>query len=107
MNVYIGFFRQFLAEVSPAVDDNMVWRILLDVEKQVSDDRLQCDLSFFENAVTPDTLGRITDIGIFPDCRKSDEGREIVFSGRVAWRIPTLRDRVAEYYAGNESLSIG
>ena len=120
LNVYVNFFVEFLKEFLPEITTDQVWKVLLSMEENASENTLQCDLSFFENAVTSATKGSISNIeettfsvgnlmtAIFSqmsqnfiwaaDRISTDTIREILFSGGVSRKISTIREQILLHY---------
>lgn len=122
LNVYVRFFQEVLSGFSAETDSERMWAGLLEMERKASGGSLQCDLSFFENAVTGNTVGSITNMGEYSftpgnlmravftqmarnfiwaaDRIETDEGRirEILFSGGVARKIPMIREQILSHY---------
>lgn len=122
LNVYIRFIRGILEDFNRQISDDEIWEVLLNKEKNIIDSPLECDMSFFENPITNETVGKISNIGeyslkigelmhsvfrqmgsnfiwaadqIEPD--RLSVG-EIVFSGGVARKIERIRDYILRHY---------
>lgn len=62
LNVYIRFIKDILDRFGTAPEEEKIWEILMKAEEDAAPCKMQCDLSFFENAVTDHRMGAITDI---------------------------------------------
>ena len=69
LNVFFRFTKDLCTRVNPNISDNEVWEIIKESvsrsdieEKGMSPNRLESDLSFFENAITNDKVGKICNI---------------------------------------------
>lgn len=122
LNVYIRFVKGILEQFGIEDDEDGIWAKVLEAEKNAKDTLLKCDLSFFENPVTPFHQGSIKNIAeyeltlgnlfraVFKQmadnfCEAADklcEGQakveKLIFSGGVARRIAPIRRMVAERY---------
>ena len=122
LNVYFRFFRDVLKTFEVEKDDTDIWKNILDAAEKSDDDSIHCDLSFFENAVSHNITGSITNIGeysftvgnlmnsVFTQLadnfvnaskKLSDNTspvKKILFSGGVARKIQFIRDRIIDAY---------
>lgn len=104
------------------VTDEHLWDVFIKTGNSKSKSNLHCDLSFFENPITKNNSGSITNIeefgltfdelvnSIFEQMSNNflwaasmiepDESnvRRIVFSGGIARRIETIRQRILNSY---------
>lgn len=130
LNVYFRFFKQFLSEFMIELDDDQLWGKLLEMESSAIDSGIECDLSFFQNPVSPNTTGSISLIredsftagnlmrAVFMQmarnfiiaadriCMNDTVIRQIIFSGGVARKIPRIRQLILEHYSSLRPLSI-
>lgn len=122
LNVYLRFFRDVLKTFDCERDDTGIWKNLLDAETKSNNTGIKCDLSFFENAACKNLTGSITDISeysltagslmkavfnqladnfVTASKKLSDDNlsiRKILFSGGVARKIKSIRDRIIAAY---------
>ena len=130
LNVFFRFWAGFAREINPRITDFELWEILLRLEKEAPGSALQCDLSFFENAVTDHQVGSILNIEensfqvgnlmkailgqmaanftvaadkIFPDKSKINV---LLFSGGISRKVESLRETVIRHYDANKNLSV-
>ena len=123
INVYIRFIKDLLENFGLFYTDDKVWIVLLQSLENVSENRLFCDLSFFENAVTDHATGRIEHIEeysftvgnlmdsvvrtlsenflwaatlICDDCNTPPQ--KIIFSGGIAKKIDKVRQNILSNY---------
>ncbi len=122
LNVYLRLIKDILQQFEVVAEEERIWEVLLKAEEYARPGKLQCDMSFFENALTDDTFGSITDIEeygltagnlmhaafrqmaanfimasdrIAPDRQKI---RHIVFSGGIAGKIEKVRKYLLDYF---------
>ena len=122
LNVYIRFFKDILRRFQVDVSDDVIWKVLLEAEIESTETDLSCDLSFFQNAVTQQNKGSITNIGeysltvdnlmhaIFSRMEKNfiwaadivendvSKVKRIIFSGGVAGKIEKIRKSILKHY---------
>lgn len=123
LNVYIRFVRNLLWEFHVKMEDEMIWKKILALEETVDATNLQCDLSFFENAITEQKTGGISQIGEF-DLTISNlfhsvfqqmaqnylrcagkltvaekKVEKLLFSGGIARKISRIRDSITMHYS--------
>ena len=123
LNVYFRFFKDILQKFNVMQSDEDIWRVILEAEtKAVDDCGMECDLSFFENAVSTSTMGSITNIGehsltvsnlmkciitqLSNNFLKAAEKiepnppnvKKVLFSGGVARNIKSVRDKILVKY---------
>lgn len=119
LNVYFRFFRDVLRTFDAGKNDSDIWKNLLDAEEKSSDCGIDCDLSFFENAASPNVAGSIKNISeysltvgglmkavlnrlaenFFVESKKlsdSSDVQKILFSGGVARKIKSVRERIID-----------
>ena len=124
INVYIRFVAGVLKSFGCERNEEDIWNVLLKNASVNNVSRCKCDLSFFENAVSDNTKGSITDIpeyGVDMESLMStiitqmaensiqladsiihpQNVKEVVFSGGIARRIPMLRDIIIGHYDKN------
>lgn len=131
VNVYIRFFQDILQHFSnTAMDEEKIWRGLLEAAEKAADSSLEIDLSFFANPVTSRTQGRITHIdehglslealayGIFDQMAKNflwaadlvatdpKEVGLILFSGGIAEKCSLIRDEIRQHYGSEVEYKI-
>ncbi|SFQ23981.1 Sugar (pentulose or hexulose) kinase [Lachnospiraceae bacterium XBB1006] len=67
LNVYYRFFKSILELIDPVIDDGKIWEMMKKVVNtelvKMTENSVQCDLSFFENAITNNKVGCIENIG--------------------------------------------
>ena len=122
MNVYVRFFKDILEKFGYEISDEKLWNVLLEQEKKAESTELKCDLSFFQNPITEDTVGKITNISeyglnlgtlmkaVFSKMAENfliaaktiqldtNLVKRIVFSGGVAKRIESIRKKILDSY---------
>lgn len=122
LNVFIRFIQNLFAEFRVNIEEEKLWETILRLEKKVENTNLQCDLSFFQNAITSCTTGSISRIGetnllienlfhaifmqmatnyLYCADRLSTSGRniqKILFSGGIARKIPRIRETILAHY---------
>lgn len=123
LNVYIRFVWDLLSVFHAKTEEEMIWKRILELEEKADAANLQCDLSFFENAVTKQNTGSISQIGEF-DLTVSNlfhavfqqmaqnylccadrlitasRGVDsILFSGGIARKIPRIREAIIARYS--------
>ena len=122
LNVYLRFFRDVLHTFDISKTDSDVWQKLLLAEENSTECGITCDLSFFENAVSRNVTGRIENIGEYSltvgNLMKavlnqladnflaasekllddSTAVKKILFSGGVARKIKSIRERIVKSY---------
>ena len=122
INVFFRFIKDITVKFEKSISDEDIWNIInscFDSIPQYSND-LSCDLSFFENAITNNIVGSITNISEYnllidnlmksafvqiannfvscssnlnQDLSKFDN---VLFSGGIAQRMPRLIDIIIE-----------
>ena len=130
LNVYIRFLQDILSKFALNIDEEDIWKIILNEEMQSDDCKIICDLSFFENPISNHMAGSIENIGeysltignlfnaifrqmgenfiwaasiIEPD---ADRIENIVFSGGVAKKIERVRKHIISHYSHKVDVSI-
>lgn len=122
LNVFVRFVKDILQKVNVSIDDDKLWSVLLDEEKKCEKTTLACDLSFFQNPITSNTVGSITNIDEYEftvgalfksvfsqmadnflnmaEVLVSDKAsiKRVVFSGGVARRIEAIRKQIMKSY---------
>lgn len=122
LNVYVRFFQDILKHFQVEITSEELWKELLKAEKECSGTDLQCDMSFFENAVSDHSVGCIANIreygldlgslmrGIFEQMGKNyiwaaniiepevKNVRKIIFSGGLARKIESIRKEIMVNY---------
>lgn len=130
LNVYFRFVRDLLSRFEVDVDERVIWDKVLEMERDGVECGLFCDLSFFENAITPNRAGSISQIGEYTltganlfhavlramienflrcaDKLAQPDGRfrKILFSGGVARRIEAIRDGIVCHYSPDITATI-
>lgn len=125
LNVYFRLVKDILEQFDMELDDERIWNGLLEAEKNGRDTFMECDLSFFQNALTQSERGYLKNIGeydltvgnllhtVFKQmadnfseaadrlCRKQAGINKIIFSGGVARRIAPICQMVIERYDKN------
>jgi len=125
LNVYIRFIRDILSHFHVTADDKTVWEGILAMEREAIKTNMQCDMSFFENAVTANKEGAILRIreydltganlfhAIFQSMadnffccaeklkRPDTKINRILFSGGVARKIERVRENILDHYPSN------
>lgn len=131
LNVYFRFVQSIVRQFNNNVDDTEVWEWIMKEVGRVQNVNLQCDLSFFTNAITNHNKGSIGNIGEYDftvgklfyslfkqmsenfvaateKIGQADElVSKIVFSGGIARRIPMVREKILEHYPKGIAYSIG
>ena len=119
MNVYFRFFKDILSTFEVSCSDEYIWEKLLNSTSGSVPHSMKTDLSFFDNAITKNTKGSLTDIGEYDltvsnlmetlidqmaenfvaaehqlqaDCNKDTD--EVIFSGGVARKVKELREKI-------------
>lgn len=131
LNVYFRFIKEIAAKFCPDIDDNNIWKGILNSVDHCDGSGMKCDLSFFANPITTRTKGSISNIGEFDfsvgnlfetifrqmvdnfmmaagiitsgDCNIT----KIVFSGGIARKIPFIREEILKHYHADVEISIG
>lgn len=130
LNVFFRFWAGFAREMNPFITDSEIWDILLKLEREAPGSALQCDLSFFENAVTDHQTGSILNIEensfqvgnlmkailkqmavnftgaadkIYPDKSKINT---LLFSGGISRKIESLREAITRHYDADKNLAV-
>lgn len=121
LNVYVRFFSDILTQFGFSVDDERIWQCILKAEQTATDTDMICDMSFFENAVTPETRGGLFNIGEFDltlanlmnrifkqmadnfiSCADmllpASQVRNVIFGGGVR-KIDRIRNYIIKHYA--------
>lgn len=118
LNVYIRFFKDILYKFGNNVNNDMIWKVIIDSLSEHRTTTVKCDLSFFENAITSRTTGAIDNImeydltfsslthAIF-DCMAKNyitatnrllsdycNVNRVIFSGGIARKIEYLRKKI-------------
>ena len=126
LNVYFRFFRDVLKIFEIEKNDTDIWKNLLNEEKKSYGADIYCDLSFFENAANSNLTGNITNISeysltvgnlmksifnqlannfVTASKKLSNDNysvKKILFSGGVARKIKSVRDRIISAYGIND-----
>lgn len=119
INVFIRFVRDIIHQFDSDIDDDTIWKVILD-QPQNKDSDLSTNLSFFENALENNTRGSISNINetnltmqsLFSSIFKTiaegavslahpiqnDPVKKIIFSGGIVRRIPAIRTTIMEHY---------
>ena len=123
LNVYVRFLKNVVETLGFEMKEDEIWsRVLNKITENSFKTHLDCDLSFFENAITKYTCGCISNIEeydlsvdklfakamekiannaiiaadrIVCDC---DMYRYLVFSGGVSTRLNHIRDAIVRHY---------
>lgn len=122
LNVYIRFIRDILSHFHVTADEKTVWENILAMERESVETGIQCDMSFFENAVTAHKKGSILQIGEFDltggnlfhaifrsmadnflCCAEKLNGPDtkisrILFSGGVGRKVERIRENILSHY---------
>lgn len=130
LNVYLRFFKELLSRFDVQTDDDYIWKVLLEAEKEWGNTDISVDLSFFENPVTANTKGFIENIGEYNFnvsnlihavfCRMADNFlwaadviepdrdkiKKLIFSGGVARKIESVRKMIAEHYNKHTDITV-
>ena len=130
LNVYFRFVRDLLSRFEVDVDERVIWDKVLEMERDGVECGLFCDLSFFENAITPNRAGSISQIGEYTltganlfhavlramienflrcaDKLAQPDGRfrKILFSGGVARRIEAIRGGIVRHYLPGITITV-
>ena len=125
LNVYLKLFEEVIKRYTgQSIDEERLWRVMLESAEQGEKSELEIDMSFFENSVTTNTKGSISKISeenlsienlmyaIFEQMaenyyevsRKLVDDFEtidtIIFSGGVANKNSFLRELIAKKFEG-------
>lgn len=65
INVYVRFLKDVLSAFEVEYCEDDIWKVLLQEQEKNDKELLECELSFFENAVTNKTVGSIGNIQEF------------------------------------------
>lgn len=130
LNVYIRFLKEIFQKFQLKIDEDKIWEILLEEEKQGNAEELSCDLSFYENAATAHRVGSIGNIGeysltlgnlmasILEQMSRNfiqaadmiEPNREcikkVTFSGGVASKIERIRENIVKSYSNDIVVNI-
>lgn len=122
LNVYVRFVKDVLTQFQIERTDEEVWDILLQQAEKNTKELMNCDMSFFENAITDEETGRIGNIHEFgltlgnlmdsvftqlehnlleiTDRLISDKKNidSIVFSGGIARKVERVRKAILEQF---------
>ena len=123
LNVYFRFFDNLLKQFGITKTEEEIWRVLLQAEENSCECTISCDLSFFENPITLNIVGNIQNIAeysfsvgnlmraVFSQLannfltvaeRLNDDSssvEKIIFSGGVAGKIKSIRERISEKFS--------
>lgn len=130
LNVFFRFIKSILALWGIAEDDEACWRHLISAVQAAEETGMNCDLSFFENAVTADVKGSITQIGetdftvgnLFKSVLKTMSNnyltvadrlvpypvniKTVVLSGGIANRFDIIREKISNHYPGAKVIRV-
>lgn len=122
LNVYFRFVKDILSKFCGEVEDREIWSAIIRAEQECGHTDMKCRMTFFENPITKETTGNIENIGeysltlgslfcaafhsladnfiwaaneIEPDSSKVER---IIFSGGIAARLESVRDRIIRSY---------
>lgn len=122
LNVYFRFVKDILGKFCDEVEDREIWSAIIRAERECGHTGMKCRMTFFENPITKETTGNIENIGeysltagslfcaafqsladnfiwaaniIEPDSSKVER---IIFSGGIAARLESVRDRIIRSY---------
>lgn len=131
LNVYFRFVKSIAKHYKQEIDDTEVWEWILQETNNEHISSLDCDLSFFANAITNHKKGSVGNIGEYDltlgnlfrslfrqmadnflfAAGKLGQGKEsvnkVVFSGGIARKIPLIREIILEQYREGINYSIG
>lgn len=127
INVYFRFVKSVLERYGLFIDDDAIWDGMLNAaSKGVCDTGMECDMSFFENAVSQHTKGSIQQIGeysltlenllcsvfqemadnfIYAADKLAPDNlqiKRVIFSGGIARRIEMIRSRIIAHYPSSD-----
>lgn len=126
INVYIRFIRDVLLRFGINKSDSEIWQVVLNSCNHDKETSMICDMSFFDNTITSNTTGSISNIGeydlnlgtlflaIFKAMSENFiqtglklTGKEqifntVLFSGGFARKAIPLREAIAKEYSGKE-----
>ena len=125
LNVYIRLLKDVLNSFGLInIEEDMIWKRVIEDASNDNEMRISCDLSFFENPISPKIVGSIENIpeygltigslfrAIFNQMTtnflwaanmiepQKENISRIVFSGGVAKRIDYIRSKIIEEYNG-------
>lgn len=122
VNIYIHFIKDILKTFDIEIKDDDIWNKIVTILRNGEDKRMSFDLSFFENALTDDTVGSIDNIEeagltfdnfinslfscladgylkcadrIFPN--RFDVSK-IIMTGGLVRKLKYIQDRIREHY---------
>lgn len=129
LNVYIRFFEDVFKRFQIQIDQDTIWKVLIDSVK-FRESNLICDMSFFENPITDHKMGSIQNIGeydlsvenlmngIFEQMAENflwaankiqpneNHVKKILFSGGIGRKIEMIRKRIVEHYSGDVMIQV-
>lgn len=130
LNVFVRFVKDILCKFDVAVADERLWAVLLSEAEKCEKPTLSCDLSFFQNPLSANTVGSVTNIAeyalsvgslfksVFSKMADNflamanllaperDNVQRLVFSGGIARKIRIIRDAIISQYKNAEILPI-
>ncbi|MDE6530771.1 MAG: hypothetical protein K2K96_08345 [Lachnospiraceae bacterium] len=125
LNVYFRFIKDILSKFCNGIEDREIWSAIIRAEQECQHTDIKCQMTFFENPITKETTGNIENISeysltlgslyyaifqsladnfiwaakeIEPDLSKVER---IIFSGGIAARLESVRDRIMGSYDRN------
>lgn len=122
LNVYFRFVKNILEQFGMEEVDDQIWDKILEAAKEGEDTGIKCDLSFFENPLTPFCKGSLENIGEyeltagnlfhavfkqmadnFAEAAESlydrgEKAERLIFSGGIARKITPVREKILKRY---------